>query len=375
MNAIKDGNFAECELVINPSRYPQYAKLLRKILRHSNFARIIESESRDHFIRCIREFRQGDRRYLLVWGGDGTAHDTINTLVDRSEQLCSDNAPRNDAQAFGFLRGGSGNGIQDSYEVPFRLKHQLMTYAESVANDYVEPVDLLSVTSFESGQEHVEYGQLVGLGFDAKVLEYRNQKIRRSGKQAGHPRPGLLNYFRAALQTFGEGFDERPLNIMLSDGKYAFRGYRVNAEFPFDHLERKTPVPMLEVGTRPYYGKLFKVCPDVVCNDGKIDLYLFNFQDHLSIVKNSILLWKGEHDKINKKLIKKGKPVIERYEVSSVLIRGSYPFRYHIDGELKNAGPDPTGDGYSIKVTVCPKAMRFLVPGTFYRKFHPDFSE
>ncbi len=286
-----------------------------------------------------------------------------------------------DGQAIAFLRGGSGNGIQDSYEVPFSLKHQLSAYSESVENNYVERVDLLAVSPLDNApdkqESKSEYGQLVGLGFDARVLQKRNSRIWKRGPRAGNPRSGLSNYIQSALAVFNEGFTDNYFSLELNDGKYAFRGYRVNAEFPFDTLERRCRVPMLEIGTRPYYGKLFKVCPDVVCNDGKIDVYLFNFTDRLSIARNAALLWRGEHGRINKKLIKKGKPVIERYEVSGIVIRSDKPFSYHIDGELRSAPPFASKgeNGYALRVEVCPKSMRFLVPGTFYRKFHPDFSE
>lgn len=373
MNPITDGNFTDCDLLINPSRYPQYARLLGKVLKRSSFARIVESESREHFLECVREFRGSGRRHLLIWGGDGTAHDTINVMQEEPSD-----------KAVGFLRGGSGNGIQDSYEVPFGLKGQLAAYAESVRSGYVEAVDLLAVSPLGgagavsgAGGEEVEYGQLVGMGIDARVLEKRNARVWKRGARAGSPKSGLFNYIQAAVSVFIEGFPVEPFSIELIDGKYAFRGYRVNAEFPFDSLTRRTSVPMLEIGTRPYYGKLFKVCPDVVCNDGKLDLYLFNFLDRASIGRNVFLLWRGEHGKINKKLIRKGKPVIERYEVSAVVLRSERPFSYHIDGELRSAPPDrsPGGGGYAVRVSVVPESIRFLVPGTFYRKFHPDFSE
>lgn len=367
MDEIKSADFGECELIINPSRFPQYVKILRKIVKRTNFAGIVESKSREHFLTCVRDFIAGERRYLLVWGGDGTAHDTINTILEPSCRKKVDEA----GKAVGFLRGGSGNGIQDSYEVPFSLKKQLRGYAESTQNGWVEPVDLLGIEQ-ENG---FEYGQLVGVGFDVDVLQRRNRNAIQHGKRQGHPRPGLLNYAAAAAETFFSGrFDDEEYRIDLYRGKYSYRGYRVNAEFPFDHLRRETPIPMVEIGTRPYYGRLFKVCPDVVCNDGKLDLYLFNFLDRFSIVKNGYLLWTGDHGKINKKLIKKGKPVIERYEVSECTLSKATPFAFHIDGELRNTPFSPERGRYELTIKVHPRALNFLVPGSFYRKFHPDFS-
>jgi len=365
---IQDLDFSRTKLIINPSRYPQYVKLLKKTVGKANFAAIVESESREHFIQSVREFREGPLHYLLVWGGDGTAHDTINTLLEneKGRQLMGRE------KAVGFLRGGSGNGIQDSYEVPFSLKRQLRAYSESTRNGFMEAVDLFEIRY--SGR--TEYGQLAGLGFDVKVLELRNERKKLRGKHAGYPKPGLLNYARSTLKAFFRHFHiPEAYSIDLYDGRYSYRGYRVNAEFPFEQLRRDTTVPMLEIGTRPYYGHLFKVCPDVVCNNGKVDLYLFNFFERFFVLKNAYLLWRGEHGKINKKLIRKGKPVIERYQVREVRISRDSPFYFHIDGELRQIDLPNEEGVYEIRVNVIPRVINFIVPGTFYRKFHPDFSE
>jgi len=368
VDRIKDVDFGNCELIINPSRFPQYVKILRKITKRSNFARIVESTSREHFIKCVRDFGSSARPYLLVWGGDGTAHDTINTLLEPRIREKSTGG----AKAVGFLRGGSGNGIQDSYEVPFSLKKQLRAYAESTLNNWIEPVDLLGIDH----DNNREFGQLFGIGFDVKVLERRNRRAATRGGTLAAPRPGILNYAAASVATFFTYPLDTPwFRLELTHGKYSYHGYRVNAEFPFEHLTRETPVPMLEIGTRPYYGRLFKVCPDVVCNDGKIDLYLFNFLDRFSILKNSYLLWTGDHGKINKKLIKKGKPVIERYEISKCTLSRNIPFSYHIDGELRSAPLNHATGRHELTLSVYPRSLNFLVPGTFYRKFHPDFSD
>ncbi len=363
---IKGHDFDRCELIINPSRFPQYVKLLRKALKHTNFSKIVESRSREHFMECIRDFLDGEMPYLLVWGGDGTAHDTINTMV---KEASTETLGK---KAVGFMRGGSGNGIQDSYEVPLFLKNQLISYAESMREDWVESVDLL----YTEDEKGVEYGQLLGVGFDVRVLELRNRRVKERGIFNGMPKPGLFNYISATLKAFfGEPLEKEEFNIDLIDGKYSYHGFRVNAEFPFTHLRRTTSIPMLEVGTRPYYGSLFKVCPDVVCNDGKLDLYLYNLFDRPTIIRNVLLLWRGEHGRINKKLIKKGKPVIERYEITECIISSERSFLYHIDGELREAPRRVSGESYEVKVGVHPRAIRFLVPGTFYRKFHPDFSQ
>jgi diacylglycerol kinase family enzyme len=280
-------------------------------------------------------------------------------------------------KAVGFLRGGSGNGIQDSYSVPYGLSRQVRTFAHSISRDLTVSVDLLRVAESSA----TRYGQLLGLGFDAQVLARRERADRR--RRGG---TGLAGYVRAGLQVFfGRLFDERrAFHLTLSDGKYAYRGPRINAEYSFEQLSRTTRAPMIEVGTRPYYGKLFKVCPDVVCNDGNLDLYVFDIRGKEAIAMNMSVLWRGKHDVLNRRLIARRQGMIERYEVKRVDIESLSPFDYHVDGELLRARPGSAaagrtaggrdggaGAGARVSVSVVPGALRFLVPERFYRLFHP----
>jgi len=356
--------FHSCTFIINPSRYPEYAKILEKILKRTEVPLVQESTSKEHFIELVHQYCESKYKYLLVWGGDGTAHDAINTFT--KAQTANPSIGKD--KAIGFLRGGSGNGIQDSYEVPLGIRRQIETYADSMNNGYVIDVDLLETSH---GQQRSSC-QLVGIGFDATVLRKRSDKRYRLGKRRGLVRTGMVNYIAAGLSTFNRDFHalRKDMVLKLYNGKFALHGVRVNAEFPFDYLERKVNPIELEAGSRPYYGMLFKICPDVVCNDGYLDLYNYNFENKISLLQNLPWLWNGRHDRINRKFAKDAKPLIERYEVKKVEICSEEPFDYHIDGELVRTTEAVNGL-YSVGITVVPGQISFLVPGAFYRKFHP----
>lgn len=356
--------FDSCTFIINPVRLPEYAKILKKILKRISVPCLVESKSKDHFIESVREFCRSDFRHLLVWGGDGTAHDAINTVTEEMTR----NPEIRTKKALGFLRGGSGNGIQDSYEVPFGIKKQVLTYADSMSNNYAIDVDLLKITY----GEHISYCQLVGFGFDSFVLKRRSERVYRFGARKGQIRKGMTNYLISGLRTFVVDFEEMitDLSLDLHHGKYAFRGTRVNAELPFEQMERAAKAIEVEIGSRPFYGHLFKICPDVVCNDGYLDVYIYNLKGRWAILQNALWLWMGNHDRINRRFAKGNKPLIERYEVKSVDISSDKPIDFHIDGDLVSM-TEKKGSTYRINIEVLPQQISFLVPGTFYRKFYP----
>ncbi|MBN1646954.1 MAG: hypothetical protein JW874_02875, partial [Spirochaetales bacterium] len=72
--------FESCYILINPSRFPRIARYLRKVLKKYDASAVLITDSKEDFINRVREFYHSRRfQHLLIWGGDGTAHLTINT--------------------------------------------------------------------------------------------------------------------------------------------------------------------------------------------------------------------------------------------------------------------------------------------------------
>ncbi len=342
----------KCTFLINPTRHPSSIRVLKKLLKRKTSANIVEASSRNNLKDEVKKFCESDSKYIVIWGGDGTVHEAVNSMMENPHY----------GKSLGFLRGGTGNGIQDSYEIPVILSRQIDSYIKSVTHNYLEPVDLLKI----SVGKKVIYGQLIGLGVDVQVLKIRKMFYFR--EKLNIIKPGVKTYLLAGMKLYRE-FDfskVRETVITFKKGKYALKGIKINAEYPFRTLTRKTRSAMIEVGTRPYYGKLFRICPDVVCNDGNMDAYLFQFTNHMSVVVNFISLWNGWHNRINGRLVKNRKPLIERYEVKELVIETGRNADFHVDGELYN-----TGESDKIHISIIPKAVDFLVPGSFYHKFHP----
>ena len=354
-----------CYLIINPTRFPQYVKILEKIVQKYSFFHVIESKDYNNFLESISEYYYSKAPYILIWGGDGTAHSAINRLTELKMGHPEDKVKR----SIGFLRGGSGNGIQDSYEVPSGIFKQLKTYINSMEKDYSINVDLIKAEY--DGKS--EYTQLAGVGFDAKVLELRDREKIKIGRAKGRIRPGLGNYITAILKfAFNDYYDETtPFNLNMSFGRYIFQGTRVNAEIKFDHFEKEYNPMLIEIGNRPYFAALFKICPHVVCNNGSMNLYVYKKMKRRTVLRNLRFLWMGQHNRVNDRFAQKGKPIIENFEVKSSRISSKEPFLFHLDGDLKKVEKGVNGR-YDLNFTVLPASINFLVPEEFYKKMRPE---
>ncbi|MDA3958508.1 diacylglycerol kinase family protein [Oceanispirochaeta sp.] len=341
-------------LIINPGRYPWFSKELKRLLRYVKGGTVSESASREHFKQLIKEFVASNDSFLLVWGGDGTANLALNTLMNDADDQ------RRQEIAVGFLRGGSGNGIQDSYEVPKGLSNQVKTYLKSMKDKLTQRVDLLKI-SYDGIET---YGQLFGTGLDARILQARNQNRRTGGDKA--PRPGFIPYIIPAIRIVWNNARllTEPQRLKMMKGRFAFRGTRTNAEFPFDQYTIDTRAPLIELGVRPYFGWYYKICPDVVCNDGLFDVYLFNITSPFRIPFQLYRLWNGQYDRINNWNAKRSLPLIEHYKIKEMEFQSQKDRVFHIDGELKKTdGP--------IHIEVVSQSLQFLVPQSFHEKFHP----
>jgi diacylglycerol kinase family enzyme len=330
-----------CLFVLNSMRYPRKARRLARLLKAAGAPPPFEAGSAAEFREAVRSFPGSAAPYLIVFGGDGTVSEALNVLFERegSAELLR-------GKALGFIRGGSGNGYHDSYGVPVSLRRQIAAIEESAERNLTLDVDLLKA---DLGGRAL-FGQLVGLGFDARVL------ARRAGRPRVKPRQGLLGYVLAFIGAFAAlgrpiAAAQHPLTLSMQEAGVASDGDRGDPVFPAAPLT--SLAPLIEIGKRPFYGNRFKVCPGAVPDDGRMDVVLFNFESKLSVLVRLIPLWMGWHRMLNRRL-----PLVEHFSAERVLIASDEPLALHVDGEL----PPPDFVVRSLSVSVIPRAVSFLVP-------------
>jgi len=349
-------------VLINPKQREQKVKKLIKLLNDEGFKNYKICPKKKDINREVKNFCVSQFKYLLIWGGDGTVHRAINVLT-REKTI---NESLKD-KAIGFFKGGSGNGIQESYEISGNIKTQILNYKESIKKNYFITTDLIKITS----KDFIKYTQLVGLGLDAEILEERRNNRYSFGKYKDQVKKGFLNYFFSSLKVFfGSNNFLNDYLLTFYEGYYLFFGTRVNAIFPFKKIKRLISAPIVETGTRPYYGNMFKICPYVICNDGYMDVYLYCFKHKLTILLNIIDIYFGQHHRINKRFEKKNKGIIEHYKVKQLKIKVYNPINFHIDGELFKCHAG-FNNPYTLTLKILPEELNLIVPPAFYNKFHP----
>ncbi len=353
--------FQSCRILINPIRNPGRVSALKRILHESGFTGYIVSKNREHFLHAIEDFYRSNERILLIWGGDGSVHETINIFLQTEKQ--KQGTVR---KSLGFLRGGSGNGYHDSYEVPRRLRDQIYTFSRSIRQGFFKDVDLLKV----EWDRRVSYGQLVGFGFDVYALKRREEQTE-TRRRRGRVRSRLFNYLFPALSAFIWDFHRAQYDFSLefSEGVILLNDHAKRGATAFKELKREARVPMLEIGKKPYYGNRFRICPGVICDNGYMGVYLYHFSRRSAVLKNIYPLWTGNHIRINEKSKKKHAPYIERYSIKGMRLIAEHPLDFHVDGELQSARGGKAGEQI-YRVSLLPAAISFVVPHSFYRKVH-----
>ena len=350
-------DFSPCAFVINPSRCPRKARSLARLLEKAGASRVVVTAAREDFRGAVRSFMGSPERYLILFGGDGTVHEALNTLFEAG-------GPRGrlEGKAIGFIRGGSGNGYHDSYLVPVNLARQLSSLLESVARNLTVEVDLLEIDRGDT----VVFGQIAGIGFDAEVLARRKTGARGGGR-GWDLHAGLPGYIRAFLSAFRnlEGRimeSQNPYTLRMPGGTGPDGGEA--ARDPSKTAGITVRSPLIEIGKRAFYGNRFRVCPGAVCDDGLMEIRVFNFETKLTVIANLIPLWLGRHDRINRRAKRRGRPLIEVFKTERLTIHSEKPLVFHVDGEL----PPSNLAARSLAVTVRPRALSFLVPRRFVER-------
>ena len=132
-----------------------------------------------HAIELARQAAEEGYDLVIAMGGDGTAHEVINGLMQMPERK---------RPALGVVPIGSGNDFAHALGVPKKSDHALV---HALKAENVSTIDIGVMTDEHSGRKEY-FDNTVGAGFDA-VVTIRSHKLPIV--------KGFLMYLTAVIQT------------------------------------------------------------------------------------------------------------------------------------------------------------------------------
>jgi diacylglycerol kinase (ATP) len=296
-------------VILNPASGHGLGRKLRprieRGLREAGVAfDLVETTEPGHAVTLGREAAAAGIERVLAGGGDGTAHEVANGLLQAAP--ASDGATR---PALGTIPIGTGNDFAKLLKVcklPPEAAARRMADAE--------------VRVFDVGRVIGEYfDNSLGIGFDAEVARQANQTKHLSG---------LAVYVVAVYKSF-VSFRAPVLEVTSAP-----------------HNETG-PMMMLECSIGVSAGGGFYLTPDAEPSDGLLDVCLIRKVGLVKFLRYVPRVLKGKHV---------GLPEVAMFRATALRIRSAdRPLLLHLDGEVREPA---TRD---VEITLEPKRLRVRV--------------
>jgi len=293
------------DLFINPTagrgRAGKRQQGIRELFAAADVAlRIHQSEAVGDMEERVRRFVDEGGRRLVVVGGDGSVHESVNGIM-----RADGNA------ALGVIPSGTGNDFAKACEIPLDwalATRQITTrIREDQALRHID-VGVMNDRYFANG---------AGIGLDAKVTQ-----IARSYRWP----IGDFVYLFAIFAAMRDGIATPEFRI-VADGE-----------------TREGPVTLASVANGAWIGGMFHIAPSASNNDGSLDLVIADPVTRRRVLGLLPKLMNGTH---------LGEKEVSHVHVRDVSIESSEPVPSHLDGEVQ---PMQT----AFEISILPRALALL---------------
>lgn len=260
-----------------------------------------------HAIELAKQAAEEGCDLVIAMGGDGTAHEVINGLMQ---------VPEASRPIFGIVPIGSGNDFGFINNMPKKPDHAL---AHILKSEKIQSVDIGLMTD-ENGQKEY-FDNTLGIGFDA-IVTIRSHKLPIV--------KGFLMYLTAVIQT-----------ILLNHSP-------AKMNFESDSETWQDESIMVTICNGPREGGGFMIAPEAKINDGVLDFAIVRNVSRLTMFRLVPEFMKGTHPRF--KQIRMGR-------CKKLNITSDRPMYIHADGEIF------TSFGSNLKkinVEILPNALRVV---------------
>ena len=269
--------------------------------------KIVMTDEIGHAIRLSREAAEGGAEVVVAVGGDGTANEVLNGLMQAS-QAGSGQA------AMGIIGVGRGNDFAYGVGVPAGLEIGFQNLIQGTR----QPMDVGRATGglFPTGRY---FGNGVGIGFDA-VVGFEAAKLKRLH--------GFMNYMVAALRTMFLYYHAPQVRIEL------------------DKETVTLPALMVSIMNGRRMGGGFMMAPHSKIDDGLLDLCIVGQVSRMGIlglIPKFTAGTQAEHAAVRMR---------QSQRVNVIAEKGSLPA--HADGETLCT------EGMSLALELLPGALEMV---------------
>lgn len=251
----------EYSIIVNPlagsGRAKKIWQQLQNRLNELNIVyQVVETRYHGHAVdlaaRIAHRFASAAATHVvMVVGGDGTLHETLNGLIKANSSL-----------PLAYIPAGSGNDFARGYG----LSQDPMTALKQVL-DAQRPTPINVGHYYDAiKQEEGYFLNNLGIGFDAAIVSQANAS--RAKKRLNRWHLGNLSYMSQAL---GVLYNQEPFETMVQEKN----GHH--------HLFPKTFI--LIASNHPYIGGGFKIAPDESLQSSTLELLVVERRNWL------ITLW------------------------------------------------------------------------------------
>ncbi len=274
---------------------------------------IMETRRPGDAVQLARGLRLSPEDVVVAVGGDGTAHEIVNGLVQAAQER-GDWARGLPVGPLGLVPIGTGNDLAWGLGLP---ENDPETSCRILLADHRRLVDLGQVTD-ENGRTEIFHNHLGG-GFEAAVA-IESTKLRRLR--------GMLLYLVALVRIVPQYHHPIPMTIRYGETMFTR--------------------PMLEVATANggRTGRTFKIAPDARPDDGQLDLVLASSSSIPRIFWLVPHFMRGTH-------VTKTK-YVQMDRTTHLLVNAPGGIPVHLDGEIYRA------DAHNLEVHVLPGRLQVV---------------
>jgi diacylglycerol kinase (ATP) len=255
---------------------------------------IRESRSTEHLLELARQAREEEPDLVVSAGGDGTHHHVLNGLVGSEIPL-------------GLIPLGTGNDFAKGIGVPRHAGAAAATLLQGKSR---------RIDVARAG--HLVYGGMAGVGFDAMVARYVNERAPRAR--------GRLAYFQAILHCLRL---YRPQPLVIQSEGFSYSG----------------EVMFAVIGNGSLYGGGFKLTPHARVDDGLLDVCLVPAIPKLELLRWAPRAYQGKH---------LAHPRIAYFQTRQIALTSPARLELFGDGEFMQELP--------ATIEVAPRSLRVVVP-------------